>query len=496
MDAVATELKAWRRRSNPRPDSSHSVVAGRYELDPTDPIAVGGMAVVFRGRDLRTRRDVALKTLRPEYRTDPETRARFRREIRTMTFAAHPNVAEIYDLQEEPDAPWAVMELVPGKNLKQILNAKGPFDAEDTANILDQVASALDHLHARGFVHLDIKPQNIMMLPDGTIKLIDFGLAQPAGHTQQLISGTTFGTAAYLAPEQAAGEPVDATTDVYALGCVVYELLTGNPPFHDQIKGDAKHELIRAHIERDPPPPSKVRPDLHLPGWVDDVVLWAMSRHPTERYHTVSSFARVFHDGAFDELTTTRQIAPRELDDLPLAPIAEPAHPAGRVARAVYQAGGRAARRGRRFSRTLWRLTAAFAVVNLILFLVSFAIGHVDAGIIGGEASLHAGGTARVSVDSLNVRQTAGQDAAIVATLAYGTDLALTGSPERLSDGAWWPIELTVDGTTIDGYVWQGGIAPIDKGRFAFVHDTIGRGKEAARLVGDGIDAVRGAIGQ
>ncbi|MER3436923.1 MAG: hypothetical protein C4346_04560, partial [Chloroflexota bacterium] len=272
------------------------VVAGHYELDLEAPLGSGGMALVFRGRDLRMRRVVALKTLRPEYRRDPETRARFRREARTMAFLRHPHVARVFDLYEDEDAPWVVLEYVPGQSLKEIVRERGPLPLPEIAGILEQVADALGHLHDQGLVHLDVKPQNLILTPEGIVKLIDFGLAQQAGGPQETVGGFTFGTAAYLSPEQACGEVVDASTDVYALGCVIYELLTGQLPFGGDAAPD-KHHVIRARLDRDPEPPSATRPDLHLPPWVDRVVLKALARHPQDRYHDVREFSRDFRAG-------------------------------------------------------------------------------------------------------------------------------------------------------------------------------------------------------
>ncbi|CAA9538339.1 MAG: hypothetical protein AVDCRST_MAG49-559, partial [uncultured Thermomicrobiales bacterium] len=276
------------------PGEDGTVVANRYAVDLGEPLGTGGMAVVYRGRDLRTRRQVALRTLRAEYRGNPATRARFRHETRLQAFASHPNIARVFDLHEDQEAPWAVHEYVPGPSLQELLRERGPFPPAEVADLLDQVAAALAHLHAKGLVHLDVTPKNLLVTPEGVVKLIDFGLAQHAGLVQEPIGGATFGTAAYLAPEQARGEPVEPTTDIYALGCVVYELLTGEPPFTLESVGGTKHDVVRAHLERTPLPPSKARPDLDLPPAVDDVLLWALAKPPNERYHDVTSFARLF----------------------------------------------------------------------------------------------------------------------------------------------------------------------------------------------------------
>src|SRR5262245_25892006 len=196
----------------PPVDELNQVVAGHYSVDLDHLLGQGGMALVYLGRDLRTRREVALKTLRTEYRYDPETRARFRREARTMAFLSHPNVIKVYDLFEDDDAPWAVMEFAHGRSLKAEIAERGSFSIEETARLLDHSAVALDHLHGRELVHLDVKPQNLIVTPGLDVKLIDFGIAQRSGQAQEMIGGSAFGTAAYLSPEQACGEPVSVQT--------------------------------------------------------------------------------------------------------------------------------------------------------------------------------------------------------------------------------------------------------------------------------------------
>jgi serine/threonine-protein kinase len=168
---------------------SATTIAGRYEIDLETPLGVGGMALVYRGKDLRTRRDVAVKTLRPEYRREPETRARFRREARLLAFLAHPNVVRVFDFVEDRGASWVVLEHVTGRSLKDLIAERGPFPPADAARLIEQTASALGHLHARGLVHLDVKPQNLLLTDDRRLKLIDFGLAQPAGQPQEAIGG-------------------------------------------------------------------------------------------------------------------------------------------------------------------------------------------------------------------------------------------------------------------------------------------------------------------
>ncbi len=486
------------------PRDPRTVVAGRYEVDLDAPLGVGGMALVYRGRHLRTRRDVAPKTLRLEYRHHPETRARFRREARLMAFMAHPNVVRVFDLNDEGEAPWVVLEYVRGRTLKELLAERGAFSPAETADILDQIAAALGHLHAGGLVHLDVKPQNLLVTPEGTVKLIDFGLAQHTGAVQEVINGATFGTAAYLAPEQASGEPVEVATDVYALGCVVYELLTGRPPFQVGAPGSIKNDVIRAHLERAPDPPSKVRPDLNLPRWIDDVVLWALAKEPGSRYGGVDTFARVFRAGVSGEqvggLGTTNPVAlldvptptptpARALTPPPspvpnrqaFVPAPQPAPvpqaaprpeavprpawfeiPPGLVA--LYSAGGRAARRSLGARRALWRLTAALFVGNVMLALLLLVTQERVPGVINLDRGtvLQPGVTAEVTEARLNVRDGAGMEAGLITQVEAEEHLAITGRPQVADGQSWWPVRYEGDDGAVSGYVWQGGIQPVE----------------------------------
>lgn len=400
-----------------------------------------------------------------------------------MAFLDHPNVAKVYDLLDEGETPWAVLEFVPGRSLKEIITERPGLPPGEVAALLDQIAGALDHVHAEKLVHLDIKPQNLLLTPDGDVKLIDFGLAQPAGSAQELIGGTTFGTAAYLSPEQAAGDPVDRAADVYALGCVVYELLTGRPPFLAESPGEIKNDVIRAQIEREPVPPSVARPDLPLTPGLDEVVLWALAKNPEERFATATTFARVFR-GAVDAMgaETAEATLPIGLDDVPWGAAAEipsaiptrrphdrPAtsrpvvRPAGgRPLRSkVYRLGGRVVRRGAWLRGGLWRLTAAIALANLLLGLGLLAQDGPD-GLLGRDPRLVSGGSAQVVVDDLLVRESPGTASTALAVLATGTSLDLTGDATTSEGIRWWPVRLEQDGDAVSGYVWADGIAPDD----------------------------------
>jgi tRNA A-37 threonylcarbamoyl transferase component Bud32 len=481
MVTTAEEMTAGETAAQAGNGRPRMVVAGHYEVDLDDPLGSGGMAIVYRGRDLKTRRTVALKTLRPEYRRDPDTRARFRREARTLAFLHHPNVARVYDLYEDNDAPWAVLEYVPGRSLKQEIAEHGPFDVETTAHLLDQIAGALAHLHRRGLVHLDVKPQNLIVDPNLTVKLIDFGLAQRAGQAQEAIGGLAFGTAAYLAPEQAHGDPVAAATDVYALGCVVYELLTGNPPFAAGESGENKDDVIRAHVEREPVPPSQARADLHLPTWVDDVVLLALAKQPEERYDETVTFARLFRErleAAMSEAdAATVRLTPSPAVDTRTVATASPARPirGSQVAIAAYRAGGRRLRRANRLRRGLWRLVVAVGVVNIVLALVLLANEGSLPGLIGGEATLHAGGEARVVADSYRFRAGPGLSFQTLTFVERGDRLEITGDAVDADGRVWWPATVDQNGATMDGFIAAEGIEPVAGGGPAWLRELLHR---------------------
>lgn len=494
------------------------VVAGRYEIDLANPLGTGGMAIVYRGRDLRTRRTVAVRTLRTAYRTNPASRAAFRQETRNQATANHGNIARIYDLHEEQEAPWAVMELVPGQTLRELLTTHGPYPPLDAADLLDQVASALAHLHGRGMVHLDVKPENLIVAPDGTVKLIDFGLSQPLGRPAEPIGGAAFGTAAYLSPEQITGDRVDAAADVYTLACVMYEVITGSPPFGGVPPGasnlaEARNVILRAHLDTSPAPPSLLRPDLELPAALDDIVLWALAKRPNERYTDVTAFARLFR-GALEPLgrdaTTTPltyapvaepvdppaehlpYVPPRSANearmrwnDVGAAPAssARPLQPASRpapvyalaeptiaapVARPMQEpaphpvyAPAKPARRGRRrLRRFLWRLVLVSAFANLLLFGTLIATRGA-AEVLPWQPDIRRDAVVTIEIDQTNVRAAPGVNNPSVAELLSGTELTVTGDAQRDSERRlWWPVESSgPDG--VSGFVREDGLRPV-----------------------------------
>ena len=499
--------------------ASRTIVAGRYEVDLGHPLGTGGMATVYRGRDLRARRTVAIKMLRPEYQSDPESRRRFRQEARLMAFVSHPNLVTVYDLHEESTGSWVVMEYVPGENLKKLIERHGPLPPEEVLPLLEQISGALSHLHGRNLLHLDIKPQNLIVTPDASVKLIDFGLAQPPGPRQEMVGGTAFGTVAYLAPEQASGEPVDAATDVYALGCVVYELLTGQPPFRAPEGPEHKRQLIQAHLEQLPVAPSTVRSELGLPSWVDDVLGWALAKSRRDRYHDVATFARMFRLGIEGEVlpesqrtsalpasapstgqTTWR--APRivlrrrpveKYDDDNLADDADEAQagPQRRPIRAAWRMGGRVARRTLPIRGALWRLVLIFALGNALLGIV-LIVRDGPAALVERFLSVAPGATTEVTVDSLNLRTGPGVDYDVVQALEEGDDVDVTGLSESSDGERWWPVEVQTDAGVVRGWVWGEGLRPNEwTGRLSWMQGIVERGQRIRDDVQDMLGDLR-----
>jgi serine/threonine-protein kinase len=258
------------------------LLGGRYEVGA--PIGQGGMAEVFRGRDTRLGRDVAVKILRPELAGDPTFLARFRREAQASASLNHPNIVSVYDTGEEDGTPFNVMEFVEGRTLRDVLRTQGRMLPQRAMEIVADVCAALEHAHEQGIVHRDIKPGNVMLNQQGTVKVMDFGIARAISGSSVTMTQTAavIGTAQYLSPEQARGEHVDARSDVYSTGCLLYELLTHQPPF----TGDSPVAVAYQHVLEDPTLPSTLNPDVEPAA--ESVVMKAMAKNPGNRYQTAA----------------------------------------------------------------------------------------------------------------------------------------------------------------------------------------------------------------
>ena len=250
-------------------------LADRYELGRL--IATGGMGSVYEAHDHRLDRSVAVKVLRDDLSTDDEFVERFRREARAAAAMNHPNIASVYDFGDDAGRDFIVMELLEGEDLAERLTSAGALSPEEASKVATDVAIALAYAHERGVVHRDIKPANIFLTKDGRTKVTDFGIARASGDATLTVAGSLMGTARYIAPEQAASEPVGPAADVYSLGLVLYEMLTGVTPF----EGDSPVAVAARRLTEDVPPPSALQPS--APLLLDEVVGRATARDPAAR---------------------------------------------------------------------------------------------------------------------------------------------------------------------------------------------------------------------
>ncbi len=284
---------------------SQFVLGGRYRLEAS--IGSGGMAEVFRGQDTTLDRQVAIKVLAPQFARDPSFVERFRREAQAAARLNHPNIVNVYDTGVDGDTNYIVMEYVEGRTLAEYLAGGGKLAPTKAAEIGEKVAEALAAAHAQGVIHRDIKPANIMVTRDGRVKVMDFGIARlVAGPDTVEQTAAVLGTAAYLSPEQAQGQTVDARSDLYSLGIVLFEMVTGKPPF----TGDSAMAVAYKHVQETPLPPSSLNGDV-TPRF-DAVVMRALAKNPANRYQSAAEFR--------DDLV--RVIAGQEVAATPLLPAA------------------------------------------------------------------------------------------------------------------------------------------------------------------------------
>ncbi|MEU4480377.1 protein kinase [Micromonospora sp. NPDC023966] len=285
--------------------TSDVVLSGRYRLD--DRVATGGMGDVWRATDLVLGRPVAVKVLLPALVSDPDFIARFRSEARIMASLRHPGVVQVFDCGEDdlPDgsrADYLVMEFVAGEPLSRRIEAAGQLEVGETMSIVAQVAQALQAAHTRGIVHRDVKPSNLLVQDDGTVVLVDFGVARSTNVTSITSTNAVPGTALYMAPEQAAGRPVSGATDLYALGAVAYCCLTGNPPF----TGDNPLQVAVRHLDDEPPE----LPD-EIPQPVRDLVARALAKDPADRFPTAAAMAEAARAAGSEAPTSMVPVALR-----------------------------------------------------------------------------------------------------------------------------------------------------------------------------------------
>ncbi|MEZ4563567.1 MAG: protein kinase [Thermomicrobiales bacterium] len=471
-----------------------TTIAGRYEVNLEAVPIDAGIAIAYLGRDLRSRAPVTVKTLRLEYRDDPDMRARFRREARLLQFLSHPNVVRALTFTEERGAPWLIMERVPGRTLREEIAARSPFQPEEVAPVLEGVAAALDHLHARGLIHLDVRPENVTVMPNRQVKLIDFGLAQTGGAVPDVAAS---GLHPYLAPEQLTGAPVEVTTDVYALGCVVYEMLTGVPPFALSRNAARDSASIRARLTQPVQPPSAVRQGVALPPWVDDVVLGALERDPQLRYGSAGLFSGLYRVGVEGEtdVETGRPNAARPGASGRHFPTNEPGIAVKGSARLAKRRAERdpadrdesgeqvidvdfapvdpwPQRSRSRFlpgdgplnfallQRRLWQAFAVALLLNVLLIAALVVTKGEIPGIWSPAPGVAPGTVVRIAGTGLVARTEPRPDAEIAAELPDGGTVQISGDAVANDFGVWWPVQVQTDAGTVAGYVPQNWVQP------------------------------------
>ncbi len=395
------------------------LIADRYELE--ELVGTGGMSSVFRAHDNLLDRKVALKVLHPQFTDDEEYVERFRREARSVAQLSHPNIVTVIDRGEADDRQFIVFEYIAGENLKELVDRSGAMPIETAVSLAHQIARALAFAHDNGLVHRDVKPQNVLLNGDGQAKVTDFGIARSMdvkhGMTQ---TGTVLGTSDYIAPEQAQGQTISAQTDVYSLGVVLYELLTGEVPF----PGENFVAVAMRHINEPPPSVRERRPD--VPPRLDAALQRAMAKDPSDRFPSMDAFC--------NELAACLQEVARDHDPNATAY----AVPAVTVAAAPLQ------RRRPARPRASAPPPAALAVVGLL------AVAAIAAAIIAWQRSKDDGPKTRTTV-------TAPADITLKGATAYdpfGGGGEHSSEAGRATDGlaeTYWRTENYRDAPSLAG---------------------------------------------
>jgi len=286
--------------------SAKRILGNRYRLQQI--IGTGGMAVVYLAWDSMLEREVAIKLLRQRFSRDPKFREQFHQEAKAAANLNHPNIVNVYDFGLDPNRLFIVMEYVPGTDLKTIINQKRIFSVPEALQLVSQACFGIGYAHRAGLIHCDVKPHNMLVTPDNRLKVTDFGIARALASVQpDEKPETVWGSPQYISPEQGAGEAPSTASDVYSLGVILYEMVTGQLPF----QSDDPMELVRMHREVKPIPPRVLNPNISLQ--LETIILKVLSKSPTGRYRTADQLGRVLLSLNRDtSLTPTQTVTPQQ----------------------------------------------------------------------------------------------------------------------------------------------------------------------------------------
>ena len=290
---------------------NRQIINRRYRVEQR--IGEGATAEVYLGFDIVLNRRVAIKTLRSQHSTNRAFRLRFEREAQSAARFSHPNIISIFDVGEDHGLPYIIMEYIDGQTLREIIQEEGPFHPDDVAVLVEQVAAGLDYAHQHGLVHRDIKPENILVDRHGLAKVVDFGIARGLSDSTLTETGSGIGTVHYISPEQASGLMATPESDIYSLGVIAFEMLTGELPF----ESESAVGLAMRHLNDPVPDPASVNPD--VPPEAADIVLQALEKNPTRRYPTAGAFSRALTDWRLYEplpRLAAKYVVPRETEPL------------------------------------------------------------------------------------------------------------------------------------------------------------------------------------
>lgn len=294
-------------------------LVGNYKI--TDKIGEGGMGAVFRGTDIMLEREVAIKMLRPELSSQPNIVERFRSEAVTLAKLNHPNIATLYSFVRQGEDFFMVMEFVRGDTLEAVIRKSGAMECNRAIRLFCQALEGIDHAHRMGIVHRDIKPANMMLTEHGTLKVMDFGIARVLGTARMTKQGNIVGTIEYMSPEQVRGHETDTRSDIYSLGILLYEMLTGRVPF----ASDSEYDLMKMHIEDAPPPPRVFAAG--IPPGVEQAIMRSLAKRPDARFSTAGELRDVLLSAIGAQPSLAATPAPSPATQVIGAPMPAPAQP-------------------------------------------------------------------------------------------------------------------------------------------------------------------------